>query len=1326
MFGTAQDVTESKLAEERLAIRVRAQAVVVELGGLALADTDLSELFDLAVQRVAAIFEVEYCKVLELSPDGTSLKLVAGVGWRTGLVGQAIVGSDRQSQAGFTLLTKNPVIVEDLRVETRFNGPVLLHEHGVVSGLSVVIGDLDNPFGVLGVHSTRRRVFSPDDVNFLQSIANVLAEANQRKRAGEALRKAEQKYRDIFENAGEGIFQTTPEGKYLVANPALARMHGHNLPEELIHDCKDISHQVYVQPARRDEFKRILEEEGVVRGFEHQIRRRDGGRIWVSVNARAVRDQQGTTLYYEGTAEDINQRKLAEARSTAFATLARKLSGATTKLETGRIIAETARELFTWDACNLDLYDAERDLVHPLLNVDTIGGQRVDITTSCVDAKPTRRARRVIDQGPELLLREDPVQFEADSIPFGDTRRPSASIMSAPVHLASKVVGLLSIQSYTSRAYDDAALNDLQTLADYCGEALNRIRAEESLFESEERFRQLAEHFEDVVSLTHQESCRLVYVNPAYERVFRRTCESLFAEPESFLEVVHPEDRASVELLLSQTQKGICEPAEFRIIWPDGSVRWILRRSFRIRNTEGRVYLMAGIAQDITVRKRAQEELRESEERYRDLVENSSEYICTHDLNGVVLSANRAAVKMLGYDPKDYQGRNNFRDFLVPEVRDQFDDYLARIKRDGFDSGLSLVQTQTGERRLLEYHNTLRTEGVAEPIVRGMASDVTERKRAEDALRDSESFRRTIVESEPECVELIAPDYTLLDINPAGLAMLGANAKEQVVGQSVLSLVPPEWHATFKEMHDRVCRGESVVAEYEVIGLTGDRRRMEAHAAPLRNGNSRIIARLAITLDITERKHAEESLKLFRNLIDQSTDAIEVIDPVTLRFIDCNQSAHQSLGYTREEFLELSIFDIDPMVLPSTIKRHDEEMKVAGFVMLESLHRRKDGTTFPVEVIVKSVTLEKVYRLAVVRDVTRRKLAEKALRESEERYRELFENAKDAIYVHDLSGRYTSMNEAAEKLSGYKREEIIGKHFSNFVAPRDLKHVRRNLCKKLDAEGETTYEVDLITRDRRRVPVEVISRLIYENGEPVGVQGTARDITERRRAQEALQIYSRRLIEAQEAERQSLARELHDEIGQVLTAVKINLQTVQSSSLPDDSEAHIEESIVIVDEALGRIRDISLELRPSLLDDLGLASALRWYVDRYGQRTGIVAEVLCGLEEEGGRLPRDLETECFRIAQEALTNVARHARASRVRVQIEDSFEQLKLTIADNGIGFDSERVLQTTSSPLTLGLRGMRERVKAMNGSIEIDSSPGNGTKIRASFPLRESSPAQ
>jgi PAS domain S-box-containing protein len=722
-------------------------------------------------------------------------------------------------------------------------------------------------------------------------------------------------------------------------------MHGFDSPEDLIRSRDDISQQVYVNPARREEFKRLIEENGIVRGFEHQVFRKDGSKIWISENAHAVRDEGGAIRYYEGAAQDINERKRAEARSAAFATLARKLSGARTPLDAGKIIAQTAADLSEWDCFDLNLYDADRDLILPMLNIDTIDGQRTETTASVSEQKPTARSRRVIDHGPELQLREEPIQFDPDAIPFGDKTRPSASIMTVPIRHADRVIGLLSIQSYTSHSYDPAALDDLQALADHCGEALNRIQAEQSLFESKERFRQMAENVEDVLWVADGNLKQILYINPAYERVYGRSCESLYERLDSFIEAAHPDDRAGVERMLEDQRNGDHQPFEYRIVCPDGSVRWIQDRSFPIHDSDGEVYRVAGIAQDITERKRAEE----------------------------------------------------------------------------------------------------------------------------------------------------------------------------------------------------------------------------------------------------------------------------------------------------------------------------------------------------------------------------------AWRESEERYRELFENAKDAIYVHDLSGRYTSVNRAAEELSGFTREEIMGKHFSDFVSARDLEQV---LCRKLDEENETVYEVELVTRSGQRVPVEISSRVIYENGVAVGVQGTARDITDRKRVQEALRIYSQRLIQAQEAEREKIARELHDEIGQVLTAVRINLQSMQRSSGLDENVPRLDESIGIVDEALGRVRELSIELRPSLLDDLGLTAALRWYVDRYAQRTGIIAEVLNGFKEDV-RLPRELETACFRIAQEALTNVARHAQAGSVSVQLERSRERMLLTIIDDGVGFDVDKLRKKAPVASTLGLRGMEERALAVGGHIEIDSGSGRGTRVRAIFPL-------
>ena len=351
--------------------------------------------------------------------------------------------------------------------------------------------------------------------------------------------------------------------------------------------------------------------------------------------------------------------------------------------------------------------------------------------------------------------------------------------------------------------------------------------------------------------------------------------------------------------------------------------------------------------------------------------------------------------------------------------------------------------------------------------------------------------------------------------------------------------------------------------------------------------------------------------------------------------------------------------------------------------------------------------------------IAERKRAEAALRESEERYRELFENARDAIYVHDLEGNYMRVNRAAEQLSGYSRDEIVGHNFAEFVAPEHVRHVRKSFCAKLAEHGATTYEVDVIAKDGCRVPVEVSSRAIYENGLLVGVQGMARDITERKVAQDALQMFSRQLIEAQEDERRRIARELHDQIGQVLTAIKMNLHTVQQDCGSTEAGSHIKDNIEAVDEALRLVRDLSIDLRPPLLDDLGLVTALRWYVDRYAKRTGLNVDVVVELADENERFSRELETACFRIAQEALTNIVRHAQASQIFVYVTKDENGLSLSVKDDGVGFDVESLRKRAPRLATLGLISMQERAHGAGGTIDIDSAPHQGTEVRFSLPL-------
>jgi signal transduction histidine kinase len=221
--------------------------------------------------------------------------------------------------------------------------------------------------------------------------------------------------------------------------------------------------------------------------------------------------------------------------------------------------------------------------------------------------------------------------------------------------------------------------------------------------------------------------------------------------------------------------------------------------------------------------------------------------------------------------------------------------------------------------------------------------------------------------------------------------------------------------------------------------------------------------------------------------------------------------------------------------------------------------------------------------------------------------------------------------------------------------------------------------------------------------------------TEHQRAEETLQMLSRRLLEAQESERRAIARELHDELGQALQALKINLQTVQR--FPKESAQRVEESIAIVDHALQQVRTLSVDLRPSLLDDLGLVVALEWYVDRQAQRVGFVGH--CVANPPDLRVDPTVEIVCFRVVQEALTNIARHAQAKQVWVDLQRRERTLVLLIRDDGIGFDVSAARERVSHGVSFGLLGMQERVELAGGQFEIHSTAGRGTEIHVRFPL-------
>ena len=490
-----------------------------------------------------------------------------------------------------------------------------------------------------------------------------------------------------------------------------------------------------------------------------------------------------------------------------------------------------------------------------------------------------------------------------------------------------------------------------------------------------------------------------------------------------------------------------------------------------------------------------------------------------------------------------------------------------------------------------------------------------------------------------------------------------------------------------------------------------------------------IIAFLSVSAIISRLvSKLRSSQERFRLVVQGVKDHAIFMLGLNGRVTSWNEGAQRIKHYEAEEIIgqHFSRFYLEEDVLAGKCERELETAAREGRLEDEGWRLRKDGSKFWAHVIITALRKpggELIGFAMLTRDLTeRRRLEEEKLRvaratEAIRLLDELFEQAPQAVALMDAGDRVVRVNRDFTRLFGYAPQEVIGHRLEELIVPEEA-------AEEPLARGQSA-EMDSVRRhkDGTRLHVAIVRVPVAVPGGQVSVYGIYRDISERKRAEEMLQTFSQKLIETQEGERRRIARELHDEIGQVLTAIRLNLNTVQHSIDSSPIAHKLDDSIAIIDLAVQRVRDLSLNLRPPVLDDLGLVAALRWYVDREAQRADLNSE-LSAVELET-RLSPELETACFRIAQEALTNVVRHAKARHVRVQLSQRGEELHLIIRDDGVGFDAA-AMRGKVSDVRLGLLGMHERALIVGGRVEFVSAPGQGTEVYARFPLHQPAPGQ
>jgi PAS domain S-box-containing protein len=389
------------------------------------------------------------------------------------------------------------------------------------------------------------------------------------------------------------------------------------------------------------------------------------------------------------------------------------------------------------------------------------------------------------------------------------------------------------------------------------------------------------------------------------------------------------------------------------------------------------------------------------------LIDNAPLIIMMLNPQGKIIRFNHYMEILTGYSLNEVKGKDWFSTFLPEDQREKTKELFLRAIDDIQTNGnINPIFTKDGSQRVIEwYDKTLKDTQNNTLGLLSMGLDVTQRIRVEESLRNSEARFRTLVESTSDWIWEIDTHGSYTYVNPQIEKLLGYRP-EEVLGKSPFDFIPPEEVQRvidiFVELLDK--RAPMITLRNTNRCKDGSLKVLETSGVPFFDEKGEFAGYRGIDRDITERIRMEEKLNLFRLLLDHSSDAIEIIEPSTMRFLDINETECKTLGYSKEEMLSMSVFDIDPIFDADAMKEVEKQLFQEGSAQLEGIHRRKDGSTFPVEIRTTLVKHDKSYLLSIARDITERKIAEQALRESEEKFHSITASAQDAIIMMDNGG----------------------------------------------------------------------------------------------------------------------------------------------------------------------------------------------------------------------------------------------------------------------------------------------------------------------------------
>ena len=731
------------------------------------------------------------------------------------------------------------------------------------------------------------------------------------------------------------------------------------------------------------------------------------------------------------------------------------------------------------------------------------------------------------------------------------------------------------------------------------------------------------------------------------------------------------------------------------------------------------------------LRIKSEEALREREEQIQAIFRNAPDAVVVVDNYGNIIRWNPEAEKLFGWAKEETIGKT-LNEIIVPPRYSASHIKGMQVFRDTGQSKIlgKTVDLKAVRKDLAEIDVSVRISlllAEPQPLYVGFIRDITERKKLEDKLKSFNEVLSLRVEEKTgelkEIFERVTDGFVALDSN---FCYTYVNKKAgklirrdpgTLIGKNVWDEFPTAVGSSTYEAFNRAMTSQQYVSNtdyYQPFDLW-----FESSVYPSPNGLSVFLR------DISEQKKSEKEISkakaLADNLIDSLPGVFYFFD-INGRFIRWNKQLEDVTGYSAGEIADMSPVDFFDAKDKNYVAERIQNIFRQGASDTDAILLTKEGKKIPCFFKTVLVEYEGVpCLLGSGIDITERKKAETELRASEQKYKLLFESNPLPMWMLSLPEyKFIDVNDVALWQYGYTKEEFLNLSVLELRPEEDIEKFKA--ASSLEFRG--IYHAGIWKHKRKDgsiIHVDIVTHDIYYKGQQRRLV-LANNVTERHMAEEklkdsyeAIRTLTGYLQNIREEERLNISREIHDELGQLLTVLKMDVSWLNKRIEPNNSLAKekLSEILSLVDATVRSVRRIASELRPSLIDDLGLYAAMEWHLEEFERRSGISKQLV--IPETELELPDTLKIGIFRIFQESLTNVARHSQAKNVSVSLLQKDNQLILTIRDNGIGFEEGPM--TTKN--TLGLLGMKERSMMMGGVYDISSAKGEGTTVTVIVPL-------